>query len=776
MQKTHADKQKEQCGCGCEGKRINPTRGFSMGKINYKSALTKDFALPSSPFITEEKADQKKTELRLSGLDCADCAAKLERKIQALPGVAEAKINFGAGKITVCHTTPAETILQAIKTAGYQGRLANEARKPPKQSVFEDTKLVLTGFSGLMVAVGFFLSFSNISETLVNGVYLAAILSGGFYTARSGLTSLKSVSLDMNFLMTVAVVGAVAIGEWAEGATVVFLFALGNTLQAFTMEKTRNSIRALMDLSPKDALVLRNGQELRLPVEELRIDDIIIVKPGECIPMDGEVVAGTTDVNQAPITGESMPIEKTVGHEVYAGTMNGHGAIEVKVTKLVEDTTLAKIINLVEEAQAQKAPSQQLVDVFAKYYTPAVVIGAVLIALVPWLFFAQPFQLWIERALILLVISCPCALVISTPVSIVAAIGSAARKGVLIKGGAYLEEAGSLKVIAFDKTGTLTRGRPEVAAVIPVDGVSSQRVIELAAAIEKRSQHPLAEAILRYAKEKEIKVPIGTEFQSFTGKGAAAIVDGMVCYIGNSRLFEELNLFPAPLQEQITVLQNQGKTVMILGSGHEVLGLIAVADQIRESSRAAVAGLRQAGISQLVMLTGDNTGTARIIAQELGIDDYRAELLPENKLKAIQQLQQEYGKVGMVGDGINDAPALATAAVGIAMGGAGTDTALETADIALMADDLSKLPYAMHLSKQTLRIIKQNIWFSLAIKAVFIAATFLGFANLWMAVFADTGAALLVIANGMRLMKVEDPYTRDSLDSRKLSSQTCTSV
>ncbi|WP_003539879.1 heavy metal translocating P-type ATPase [Desulfotomaculum nigrificans] len=848
-QHPHTDDQTAHGSCGCgnsccgdttvakladtpelvPGKRINALPGFTLGKINYTSALSKQsFELAQVPQITSLANQLQKSQFRLSGLDCADCAAKLEKRVQALPGVvevrinfgaakmtvshsvdlavildtvkaagyqaeldgqskatvfrvsgmdcadcaaklekkllalpgvAEAKINFGAGKLTVKHSASVESILKAIEAAGYQGQLANEERKQPQRNFFGDSKLLLTAISGILVAGGFVLSYLNLPEYLVTTVYLTAILSGGFYTAKSGWYSLKSLSLDMNFLMAVAVIGAAAIGEWAEGATVVFLFALGNTLQAYTMDKTRNSIRALMDLSPKEALVRRAGQELRLPVEELVVGDLIIVKPGERIPMDGEVVVGRTDVNQAPITGESMPVEKTVGQEVYAGTINGQGAIEMKVTKLVEDTTLAKIIQLVEEAQAQKAPSQQFVDVFAKYYTPAVIIAAVLVAVLPWLFFGQPFQPWFERALILLVVSCPCALVISTPVSIVAAIGSAAKKGVLIKGGAYLEEAGALKVIAFDKTGTLTAGKPEVNLVIPTADVPLEQVLEIAAAIETRSQHPLAEAILKYARERNIQIPEGTDFQSFTGKGAGLQINGEPYYIGNRRLLAELNIPLGHLEEQLTALQDRGQTVMLVSSSKEVLGLIAVADKIRESSRAAVAALHRAGITKLVMLTGDNAGTAKVIAEELGIDDYRAELLPESKLYAIQQLQQQYGKAAMVGDGVNDAPALATATVGIAMGGAGTDTALETADIALMADDLTKLPYAMHLSRKALGIIKQNIGFSLVVKGVFLVATFLGMANLWMAVFADTGAALLVIANGMRLMKVADPYT-----------------
>ena len=711
-----------------------------------------------------------RTVFKLEGLDCPDCAAKLEKKVSGLPGVAEARVNFGAARMTVRRSARIEAILNAVQEAGYSAEVeAGRAGKPQAEG-YKNKKLLLTALSGALLGAGLILSFFKVFDSAVIPLYLAAMLTGGFYTARSGFASLKSLSMDMNFLMTVAVVGAAAIGEWAEGAAVVFLFALGNTLQSHTMDKTRNSIRALMDLSPREALVRRDGNELRLPVEQVAVNDVMIIKPGERIAMDGEVVAGRTDVNQAPITGESMPAAKENGDHVYAGTVNGQGSVEVKVTKLAEDTTLARIINLVEEAQAQKAPSQQFVDVFAKYYTPAVIAGAVLVATAPWLAFGQPFQPWFERALILLVISCPCALVISTPVAIVAAIGSAAKKGVLIKGGAYLEEAGALKVVAFDKTGTLTGGRPEVTDVIPVPGISPERVVEIAAAIEKRSQHPLAGAILRHAGAKNIAVPEGDDFQSFTGKGAGITIGGETCYIGNSRLFEDLKVPLGGVREQLAGLQNRGRTATIVGTVKEVLGIIAVADQIRESSRAALEGLRRAGIANVVMLTGDNAGTARAIAGELGIDQHMSELLPEKKLEVINALKKEYGKVAMVGDGVNDAPALAAATVGIAMGGAGTGTALETADIALMADDLSRLPYAMHLSRRALGVIKQNIIFALVVKAVFIAATFLGFANLWMAVFADTGAALLVIANGMRLMKVEDPYFRPEISGTNKSS------
>ncbi|MFZ5645548.1 MAG: heavy metal translocating P-type ATPase [Bacillota bacterium] len=741
---------------GVEGVKVN----FGAAKMALEhtvspQAVIKAVADAGYKAVPEgSEGDLKTTQFRLTGLDCADCAAKLEKKVSGLPGVEEARVNFGASKMTVRHLASIEAILNAVKEANYGIALESGKAGVQQPEGFKNNKLLLTSLSGLFLGAGLVLSFFKVSDFVVVPLYLAAMLAGGFYTARSGFASLKSLSMDMNFLMTVAVIGAAAIGEWAEGATVVFLFAFGNTLQSYTMDKTRNSIRALMDLSPKEALVRRNGEEVRLPVEQITVGDIIILKPGERVAMDGIVMAGKTDINQAPITGESMPVAKKTGDEVYAGTINGQGSVEVRVTKLVEDTTLARIINLVEEAQAQKAPSQQFVDVFAKYYTPAVIACAVLLATVPWLAFGQPFQLWFERALILLVIACPCALVISTPVSIVAAIGSAAKRGVLIKGGAYLEEAGALKVVAFDKTGTLTEGRPEVMDVIPAAGNIPERVVEIAAAIESRSQHPLAEAVLRYAREKNITVPEGEDFQSITGKGAGVKIGGKTYYIGNSRLFDDLNILLDSVRNQLADLQRRGRTVMIVGTNREVLGMIAVADRVRESSRAAVEGLRRAGIEHVVMLTGDNAGTAEAIAGELGISQYRAELLPENKLDTIQSLKRQYGKVAMVGDGVNDAPALAAATVGIAMGGAGTDTALETADIALMADDLSKLPYAMDLSRRALKIIKQNIAFALLVKALFIAGTIGGITNLWMAVFADTGAALLVIANGMRLMRV----------------------
>ena len=751
-------------------KKISQLDGVKSAKVNFgASKLTVEHSISNNRIMKAveeagygvENADPgvklKESVFRLTGLDCADCAAKLEKKFSAQRWVEDAKVNFGAAKLTIRHNGKINNIIQLVEESGYGAELDGPDKPVVEMSFWKNNrKTLLTAVSGILVGGGLVLSFIGLPKTIVIPMYIIAMVTGGYYVAKSGFYSLKALSLDMNFLMAVAAIGAAAIGEWSEGATVVFLFSLGNALQAYTMEKTRKSIRSLMDLAPKEALVRRDGKELKLPLVEIKAGDIIVVLPGERIAMDGKVLSGTSRVNQAPITGESMPVQKQPGDEVFAGTINEQGSLDIEVTKLVADTTLSKIIQMVEEAQAQKAPSQQFVDVFSKYYTPIVIFTAVAIAILPTLLFTQPFIPWFQKALILLVISCPCALVISTPVSIVSAIGSAAKKGVLIKGGAYLEAAGALKAIAFDKTGTLTTGRPEVTDVIPVGDVSIEKVIEIAAAIEKRSQHPVADAIIRNAQKNNIQAPEGDEFESITGKGAKTTIGGATYYIGNPRLFEDNGTSVGELLPKVTELQKEGKTVMLVGDSKIIFGIIAVADVVREASVAAIKQLKQVGVGKIIMLTGDNEGTAKAISEKVGVDEYYAELLPEDKLTSVKGLLAKYGSVGMVGDGINDAPALAAATIGIAMGGAGTDTALETADYALMGDDLSKLPYAIKLSRKALNVIKQNIGFSIIVKAVFLALTFAGMANLWMAVFADTGAALIVIANGMRLLRVKE--------------------
>lgn len=610
----------------------------------------------------------------------------------------------------------------------------------------------------ILISLGFSLLGWYFGESSSSAIisYLFAMLVSGYDLFKRGITNLIRLQFDMHTLMTIAVLGAVAIGEWAEGATVVILFAISERLETYSMDKARQSIRSLMDIAPKQALIRRGNEEKNIPVDE---GDIMIVKPGQKLAMDGVVVKGTSTINQAPITGESIPVTKSIGDEVYAGTLNEEGALEVKVTKRVEDTTIAKIIHLVEEAQAERAPSQAFVDRFAKIYTPAILIAGLLTAVIPPLVFQANWSDWIYRGLALLVVGCPCALVISTPVSIVTAIGNAARNGVLIKGGIYLEEAGTLSAIAFDKTGTLTKGVPVVTDITAFVKDKEDEYLAITATIEKNSQHPLASSIIRKAEEKNLDIQslAVEEFTSITGKGVQAKVQGTQYYVGSPALFNEL--LPNGLSEEqahlIQLLQIQGKTVMILGTEIEALALIAVADEVRESSKEVIQQLHQIGINKTIMLTGDNQATAKAIGQRLAMGEVQADLLPHEKLEFIKELKSNGSKVAMVGDGVNDAPALAAATVGIAMGGAGTDTALETADIALMGDDLRKLPFTIKLSRKALLVIKQNITFSLIIKAVALLLIIPGWLTLWMAVFADMGATLLVTLNALRLLKIK---------------------
>lgn len=703
-----------------------------------------------------------KKEYRLTGLTCMDCAAKLERHVQALPGVKEAKLNFAASKLTVLGTISTEELQREVKkiedvTLHPVGAPEPTATKPFWAS---NRKALTTGLSLLALAAAFI-----VPEPFGKGFLLASIAVGGHSLLRKGARNLIRLNFDMNVLMTVAITGALLIGEWKEAAVVTFLFAVSEMLESYSMEKARQSIRALMEIAPKVATVLRDGQEVVVPVEDLVVGDIILVKPGEKIAADGEIVEGTSSINEAAITGESMPVDKTVGDSVYAGTLNQQGAIKVRVTKLVADTTIAKIIHLVEEAQNERAPSQAFVDRFAKYYTPVVMVLALGVALVPPLFFGADWSHWIYEGLALLVVACPCALVVSTPVAIVSAIGAAARHGVLIKGGVYLEEVGNLKVVAFDKTGTLTKGEPVVTDVVTLGDRTEQDVLGIAARLEKLSEHPLAKAIVKKAEEDGLAVKPADEFSAITGKGAFGRVDGQTYYIGNPRLFAELHGDIGAVQNQISALQRQGKTVMLLGTPNELVGLIAVADQVREQSVQAVRALKQAGIEKTIMLTGDNATTAAAIAKQVGIDEYHAELLPHDKLEKIKQLRDAYGKVAMVGDGVNDAPALASATVGIAMGGAGTDTALETADIALMADDLSKLPFTIRLGRRAVRVIKQNISFSLITKFLAVLLVFPGWLTLWLAILADMGATILVTLNGLRLLRVKPAPSVESQEA-----------
>lgn len=590
--------------------------------------------------------------------------------------------------------------------------------------------------------------------------YGASILVGGYRLFTTGVKNLFRLEFDMRTLMTIAVIGAAIIGEWGEGATVVILFAISEVLESYSMDKARQSIRSLMDIAPKEALIRRGTQEFTVDVDDIRIGDILIVKPGQKIAMDGIVIKGLSAVNQAAITGESVPVSKSIDDEVFAGTLNEEGLLEVKVTKHVDDTTIAKIIHLVEEAQAERAPSQAFVDRFAKYYTPIIMFISLLVAVIPPLLFDGDWSKWIYQGLAVLVVGCPCALVISTPVSIVTAIGNAARNGVLIKGGIHLEEMGAIKAIAFDKTGTLTHGIPVVTDYLPQPDAKPNELLTIIAALENGSQHPLASAIMKKAEEEELPYRNLTieEFTSITGKGIKGKVNDKMYYVGSPNLFDEIltNGIPSNLKVTISELQNQGKTVMAAGTETGILGLLAVADEVRGNSKSVIQKLHSLGIKKTIMLTGDNIGTANAIGKQVGVSEIQAELLPQDKLTFIKELRGKYDQVAMVGDGVNDAPALAASTVGIAMGGAGTDTALETADIALMADDLGKLPFTLKLSRKALNIIKQNITFSLGIKLVALLLVIPGWLTLWIAIFADMGATLIVTLNGLRLLKIKD--------------------
>lgn len=675
-----------------------------------------------------------------------------------LDGVMDAKVNFGAAKITVT----GQTSIEALEKAGaFENlKLREEHERAVKQEPFwKQKESIKVYISAVLLVISWFLGKQYGEEHILPVAgYAAAILIGGYTLFIKGLKNLSRLNFDMSTLMTIAIIGAAAIGEWGEGATVVILFAISEVLERYSMDKARQSIESLMDIAPKEALIRRGQEEMVVHVDDIMIGDTMIVKPGQKLAMDGVVRKGTSALNQAAITGESVPVTKTAGDEVFAGTMNEEGLLEVEVTKRVEDTTIAKIIHLVEEAQEERAPSQAFVDKFAKYYTPAIIAIAFLIVIVPPLFFGGDWSKWIYEGLAVLVVGCPCALVVSTPVAVVTAIGNAAKNGVLIKGGVYLEEAGALKVIAFDKTGTLTKGIPAVTDIVTYGG-NENELFGLVAAIERGSQHPLASAILRKADEKRLNYhEAGVEdFQSLTGKGVQATVNNEKYYVGSPHLFEELHGgISDDCRQRIAGMQTQGKTVMVLGTSKEILLLIAVADELRESSKEVISRLHQLGIEKTVMLTGDNQRTAEAIGHEAGVAEIKADLLPADKLSYIKQLRANHQSVAMVGDGVNDAPALAAATVGVAMGGAGTDTALETADIALMSDDLSKLPYTIKLSRKALAIIKQNITFSLAVKLFALLLVVPGWLTLWIAIFADMGATLIVTLNSLRLLRVKE--------------------
>jgi len=703
---------------------------------------------------------EKMTErtYRIEGLSCTNCAGKFEKNVKQLPGVTSATVNFGASKISV----EGQTTIEELEEAGAFENLIirddqeNDEQVRSKESFIKRNIALIISLGFILVAVISQLSLGE-DHLLTKALYILAIIIGGFDLFKEGFSDLIKLDFSMESLMTIAIIGAAFIGEWAEGSIVVILFAISEALERFSMDKARQSIRSLMDIAPKEALIRRNNVEQLVSVDKIDIDDIMIIKPGQKIAMDGLVINGHSSVNQAAITGESVPVEKQLDDEVFAGTLNEEGVLEVKVTKKVTDTTIAKIIHLVEEAQGERAPAQAFVDKFAKYYTPFIIIMALLIVVVPPLFFGGDWNKWLYQGLSILVVGCPCSLVISTPVSIVSAIGNAAKNGVLVKGGVYLEEIGHLRAIAFDKTGTLTKGKPVVTDFIATSSETDINYLSIISSLESLSQHPLASAILNEADKtnvdyKSIQIE---DFQSITGKGLTGIHQNIRYYIGSPKLFSASVIEETAVKVQYRQFQEQGKTAMYFGTDEQILGVIAVADEVRDSSAAVISELHKLSIEHTIMLTGDNTKTAESIGKQLGVTEIKGDLMPQEKLDSIKALRTTYNKVAMVGDGINDAPALAASTVGIAMGGAGTDTALETADVALMGDDLQKLPFIVRLSRQTLKVIKQNITFSLGIKLLALLLVIPGWLTLWIAIVADMGATLLVTLNGLRLMKVK---------------------
>ncbi len=590
-------------------------------------------------------------------------------------------------------------------------------------------------------------------------LYFSAVIAGGWFVIPRALYAARKLRADMNLLMMVAVLGAIVLGKWLEAASVSFLFSLALLLESWSLEKAKREIAALLDFAPRVARFIcpDDGQIEEKTVDRIPVGTTVLVRPGEQIPLDGVITRGTTCVNQAPITGESAPIAREVGGEVFAGTINEEGAIEFRTTRLSSDTTLSRIIRMVEEGRARRAPAEQWVDRFARVYTPVMMIIALAIAVLPPLLTDAAWTVWFYRGLVLLVIACPCALVISTPVTIVAGLGSAARNGVLIKGGAYLEAPARIRAIAFDKTGTITRGEPAVQQVMPVGDHSETTLLANAAALEVHSTHPVARAIIRHAKSLGISAPVAESFSVFPGEGALGSIGGRTYWIGSHRMLERWRRESPVFHDEIEKLETAGNSLMAMWCDDHICGLVTVADRVRPEARGVVTGLKALGLEKVVMISGDNNKTAKLIAAEVGVDEFHSELLPGDKVRLVEELIARFGPIAMVGDGINDAPALAAATIGIAMGAMGSDVAIETADIALMSDDLAKIPWLIRHSRKTMAVIRQNVFFALLVKCLFIGMAAAGVATLWEAIAADMGASLIVIFNGLRMLKITGP-------------------
>jgi Zn2+/Cd2+-exporting ATPase len=688
---------------------------------------------------------------RVEGMDCAACAQTVQKVIAGLDGVRDARVSFGNATLTVEGDVGPDRVAAAVARAGY--RAAPVARRRTERAApfwRRDARTVSTVVSVALLAVAVAAALAGASRAVAEPLYLASMAVGGWPIARAALAALRRRALDMNVLMALAAVGAVAIGSYAEGAWVLVLFAVGTTLETYAFDRSRRSVTELMELAPPQARVLADDDTERVvPVEEVTAGTRFLVRPGERVALDGEVVGGVSSVDEAPITGESVPVDKESGSTVFAGTLNAHGALTVRATRPAEDSTLARVAALVEEAQGSRAPSERFVDRFARVYTPLVFLAALTLVAVP-VALGGDVDTWLYRALALLIVACPCSLVISIPVAVVSAAGRAARDGVLIKDGQALEDLARVRTVAVDKTGTLTDGRPRLGHIATLDGRSDDEALALVAAVERRSEHPLAQALVTGAQDRGLRLAEPEHFEALPGRGVIARVDGRELWAGGPRLAgERLGALP----EEALWLQARGETATVLGEGDRALAVFGLADQPRPQAVAAVAELRRAGVERVVMLTGDNEQVATSVGARVGVDEHRAGLLPEDKLSAVEELERAAGPVAMVGDGINDAPALAAAPVGVAMGAAGTDAALQSADVALMSDDLSRLPGAVTGARQAAAVMRQNVIASLAVKALFVVLAPLGFVTLVLAVAADMGMSLLVTLNGLRLLR-----------------------
>ncbi len=701
---------------------------------------------------------QKQHVVRVANLDCEHDAAAIERGLKGEPGLLALEVYPRSAKVVATYD-PAlispEHIDRHLDELGFPPVGRRNMPAPPR--LWRNPKVVAAATSGVLTGLGWLISRTATPDALSLSLYILALLIGGYYFGREAIEKLlfqRLIGIEM--LMAVAAVVATLLGQALEGATLVFLYSISEALEGYTEDKTRSAIRALMNLAPKTALVRRNGQEVEIPVEALEVGDIFIVKPGQSIPTDGVIIAGESSVDESPITGESMPVEKQVGTPLFAGSINGSGLLEARATRTAADNTLARIIAMVEEAQERKGKSQQFIERFGRRYSPIVLAVGALIAGAPPLLLGASWAVWTLRGTIFIVAAAPCALVIGVPLTYVATLGTAARRGVLIKGGIYLEELGQVKAIAMDKTGTLTRGRPRVTDVVPLNQHAEAEVLRLAAAVEARSEHPLASAIVSAAEEKGVPVEPVQEMVALPGAGARGRLDGRTVVVGRPDVFGDAQTLTA-LSERIEALQVQGKTLVLVGTARDSarlqpIGLLALRDEPRPGVKEVIETLHQRGI-RVAMLTGDNERTAQAIAQTLGIDEVYAGLRPEDKVTRVRELRQRYGHVAMVGDGVNDAPALAEASVGIAMGAAGTDVAMETADVVLMADDLTKVPYALHLAYRNRTIVRQNVAFALAVVALLVIGALSGVLSLPVTVLGHELSEFAVIGNSLRMVQ-----------------------